>query len=502
MNVKELASVVTFCGIRGDDTAEITGIQMDSRKIRPGDLFVCIRGRNFDGHQYADEAVANGAAALLVEHEQNVNIPQLVVKNARDAMAIIASHFYGYPSREMRVIGVTGTNGKTTSTYMIEQALRDAGFVTGVMGTIGIRINGEIVDPEQQFGGIQTTLESVDLQRYFRKMRAAGTEYCLMEVASIALQAGRVKGVDFRTALFTNLTQDHLDDHDTMEKYKAAKGLFFSRLGNTYGPEGHDVKYAVLNADDAASGEYAGVTAAQVVTYGVEKAADISASQLSVSPQGTRFHVTTPIGSIPVSMKLIGKFNVYNALGAIACCILEGLSLDQVKQSLERLDVIAGRMESVDAGQPFLVLVDYAHTPDGLDNALSAIREFAQGNVITVFGCGGDRDRTKRPIMGNVVAKHSDYIVITSDNPRSEDPEAIMDDIETGLREANFGSEQYERIADRAAAIQRAVQRAHPNDVVLIAGKGHETYQIVKGVTAHFDDRVIASDAIVHRLGT
>ncbi|CAG7597393.1 UDP-N-acetylmuramoyl-L-alanyl-D-glutamate--2, 6-diaminopimelate ligase [Paenibacillus solanacearum] len=496
MNLQELASTVVFCGIRGDERTEITGIQMDSRKVAPGDLFVCIRGRTFDGHLYAQEAVARGAAALLVEREVDAAIPQIVVSNARDAMARVSSHFFDYPSREMRVIGVTGTNGKTTSTYMIEQVLRDAGFATGVMGTIGIRIKGEAVDAEQQFGGIHTTLESVDLQRYFRKMREAGTDYCLMEVASIALQSGRVKGIDFRTALFTNLTQDHLDDHDSMEKYKAAKGLLFSRLGNAYGPEARDASYAVLNADDAASAEYAGLTAAQVITYGVEKEADIKASQLSVTPQGTRFHVTTPVGSTYVSMKLFGKFNVYNALGAIASCLLEGLTLEQVQRSLERLDGIAGRMEPVDAGQPFLVLVDYAHTPDGLDNALSAIKQFAQGKVIAVFGCGGDRDRTKRPVMGAVAARHSDYVILTSDNPRSENPEAIMDDVEAGLVKAGCGPDRYERIADRAAAIQRAVQRAQPGDVVLIAGKGHETYQIAGGTTVHFDDRDIAREAI------
>ncbi|MDB5085036.1 MAG: UDP-N-acetylmuramoylalanyl-D-glutamate--2,6-diaminopimelate ligase [Bacilli bacterium] len=260
MKLKELASTIAFCRLTGDKNTDITGIQMDSRKVQPGDLFICIQGQKFDGHDYAKQAIDHGASALVVEHDVDLNVPKLFVKKSRDAMAIIANHFYGYPSHEMKVIGVTGTNGKTSSTYMMEKIMRDAGHITGVMGTIGIKI------VDQVFESDRTTLEAVDLQRNFRKMRDAGVEYCLMEVASIALEVGKVKGINFRTALFTNLTQDHLDDHGTMENYRAAKGLFFSRLGNTQGPTDKDMKYAVLNADDAASDYYAKLTSAQVIT--------------------------------------------------------------------------------------------------------------------------------------------------------------------------------------------------------------------------------------------
>jgi UDP-N-acetylmuramoyl-L-alanyl-D-glutamate--2,6-diaminopimelate ligase len=494
MKLKELASKLTFCGLSGDENTEILGIQMDSRKVYPGDLFICIKGRHFDGHDYAQEAIKNGAAALLLEQDVEAHAPKLFVAQSREAMAILAAHFYGYPSHEMKVIGITGTNGKTSSSYIIEKIIRDAGFITGVLGTIGIKVADERFDTDR------TTLESMDLQRYFRKMSDARVDYCLMEVASIALEVGRVKGIDFRTALFTNLTQDHLDDHGTMDNYKLAKGLFFARLGNTYGPRSRDQKYAVLNADDSASAFYSRLTAAQVITYGIENQADVMASHIEITPRGTSFHITTPLGSIDITMKLIGRFNVYNALGAIACCILEGIALTTMKQSLQDLDVITGRMESIDEGQEFLVLVDYAHTPDGIENALSTIREFTQGRVITVVGCGGDRDRTKRPIMGQLAAKHSDYILVTSDNPRSEDPASILQDIEVGLHEHGTSSDSYELITDRRSAIQRAIEMAESDDVVLIAGKGHETVQIINGITYDFDDRLVAREVIRKKL--
>lgn len=493
MLLRELGQLFAVSRIIGDDAVEVSGIEADSRKVSPGDLFICVRGFTTDGHQHAGQAVAAGACALVVEEPLPVQVPMLVVKDSRRAMAVIASHFYGYPSRSMKVIGITGTNGKTTSTYIIEKLLADHGFRTGLMGTVQIKIGGQV------FPSSGTTQESLGLQRHFAAMRDAGTDYCIMEASSHALEQGRVKETQFRTALFTNLTQDHLDYHKTMEEYQSAKGLLFSRLGNGGIPVDAQRSYAVLNADDPASAHYAKQTAVEVITYGLGPNADIRAEQIKITSRGTTFKLRTYLGDADIVLKLIGKFNVYNVLGAIAVALLESVSLEQVKQSLAALEPVEGRMEAVDEGQDFLVLVDFAHSPDGLENALATVREVAEGRVITVFGCGGDRDRTKRPKMGRIAAAYSDYVFATSDNPRSEDPEAILADILPGIAEAGLPAEQYSMIADRRSAIEKAIEMASPKDVVLIAGKGHETYQIIKGETLHFDDREEARSALRSR---
>ncbi|MBE1443222.1 UDP-N-acetylmuramoyl-L-alanyl-D-glutamate--2,6-diaminopimelate ligase [Paenibacillus sp. OAS669] len=490
MQLKELASQLAVSHILGDGETVFTGIQTDSRKVQPGDLFLCISGLVTDGHEYAAKAVEMGAAALVVEHDVDVDVPKLVVKDSRFAMAVIANHFYQYPSRQMKVIGVTGTNGKTTSTYLIEAILSDQGFRTGLMGTIKMKIGSTVTGMER------TTLEAVDLQKNLRLMADAGTDYCIMEVSSHALDLGRVKGCSFRTGIFTNLTQDHLDYHETMEQYKAAKGLLFSRLGNDFSDDPDEHRFAVLNVDDAASEYYSKLTSAQVITYGIDHDADVRAEQIEITSKGTRFRCVTFRGTADIQMKLVGKFNVYNALAAITAALLEGIPLEAVKKSLEAIESVDGRMEIVNAGQPFLVLVDYAHTPDGLENALSTIKQFAKGQVYCVFGCGGDRDRTKRPLMGKVTAAYSDYVYVTSDNPRTEDPERILQDIVPGIVEAGLHEDRYELVTDRREAIQKAVARATPDDVVLIAGKGHETYQEIMGVKHDFDDREVAKEAI------
>lgn len=490
MKIRELAGLFAVSRILGNEEAEFTGVQTDSRQVQAGDLFICVRGFVVDGHRFAEKAVAQGAAALVVEKELDLDVPMLVVKDTRLAMAVIANHVFGYPSHEMRVIGVTGTNGKTTSVFLIDKILCDFGVRTGLMGTVQMKIGSET------FSTANTTQEALELQRNFRRMRDANSEYCVMEVSSHALDLGRVKGTRFRTALFTNLTQDHLDYHGTMDIYRDVKGLFFSRLGNEYTPDPSERKYAVLNADDPASDYYAKLTSAEVVTYGIEKEADVRAADISISAKGTSFELQTFQGNVQIDLKLIGKFNVYNALGAVAVTLLEGVPLEQIKASLEAMEPVEGRMETVDEGQDFLVLVDYAHTPDGLENALAAVKEVAEGRVITVFGCGGDRDRGKRPKMGNIAARYSDYVFVTSDNPRTEDPEAILGDIVPGLTAASFPASRYECIADRRTAIQNAIEKASPKDVVLIAGKGHETYQLIKGATLHFDDREEAREAL------
>ncbi len=492
MRLVELADWLVASRLVGDGNIEFHGIQTDSRKVQSGDLFICISGLVQDGHLFAEDAIAKGAVGLVLEREiPNMRVPQIFVKDCRQAMGVIASHYYGYPSQQLKLIGITGTNGKTTTAFIIDHILIDSGFRTGLMGTIHTRIAGRTIPTER------TTEEALELQRTLRLMVNEGAKFCTMEVSSHALELGRVKGCRFRTALFTNLTQDHLDYHRTMDSYRDAKGLLFSRLGNEYGPHTNDRQFAVLNVDDPVSQRYASLTAAQIITYGIDNDADVRATDIHISIKGTSFTLNTSFaGSAKVQMKLIGKFNVYNALGAIASTLIEGIPLEQITHSLEEMESVDGRMQTVDADQEFLVLVDYAHSPDGLDNALKSVKEFATQRIITVFGCGGDRDRTKRPIMGRIAAEYSDYVILTSDNPRSEDPAAILREVSEGIIASGFPEECYELIVDRAMAIEHAVRMALPQDVVLIAGKGHESYQILKDRTIDFDDRVVATNAI------
>jgi UDP-N-acetylmuramoyl-L-alanyl-D-glutamate--2,6-diaminopimelate ligase len=490
MQLQEFASLLVLSQIEGDGSVGITGIQTDSRKVRPGDLFICLPGHTVDGHDYAAQAIERGAAALAVQRPVGLDIPTLKVKDTRFAMAVISDHFFGNPSHKMNVIGITGTNGKTTTTYLIEKILSDAGKTTGLMGTIRMKIG------DQNFDVKNTTQDALDLQRNFSRMIEAGTDCCIMEVSSHALQLGRVKGCDFRTAVFTNLTQDHLDFHETMEKYMAAKGLLFARLGNMFQSSPDRRKYAVLNADDRASQYFQEITSAQVVTYGIDEPADVQAEDIRITANGTEFKVRSFKGDLDFRLRLIGKFSVYNALAAISAALLEGVSLADIKRSLEEVKGVDGRFEAVQEGQDYLVIVDYAHTPDSLENVLATIKEFSEGKIYCVVGCGGDRDRTKRPIMGRIAADYSDYVFVTSDNPRSEDPHTILLDMEKGITQAGYSSSRYELIVDRKSAIQKAIAKARPKDVVLIAGKGHETYQEVKGVRHDFDDRLVAKEAI------
>lgn len=490
MRLRDLTDLLITARLVGDGETEFTDIEKDSRLVKPGQLFLCVSGLTVDGHAYAAEAVRKGAAAIVTERPLALEVPQLIVKDSRFATAIIADHVYAYPSEQMKLIGVTGTNGKTTTTYLIEKILNDQRMPTGVIGTI-----------ERRFGGMSfpmkgTTPDAHELQRHLGEMRDAGMRYCAMEVSSHALEQGRVKGCRFRTAIFTNLTQDHLDYHGTMEQYASAKGLFFSRLGNAYSQSAKERSYAVLNADDEASARFGMLTSAEVVTYGVEREADVRATSISVSAKGAFFHVQTFRGETDIRLRLPGKFNVYNALAAIAAALIEGVELEYIKASLESIPGVPGRVESVEEGQPFSVVVDYAHTPDGLENVLRAVQEFADKRIICVFGCGGDRDRSKRPLMGKIAARYSDIVIVTSDNPRTEDPARIIADIEAGLAGEKQASSRYLLIPDRRTAIQKAVEMASQGDVVLIAGKGHETYQLIGGNVYPFDDRIEAKEAI------
>jgi UDP-N-acetylmuramoyl-L-alanyl-D-glutamate--2,6-diaminopimelate ligase len=464
----------------------ISGLAYDSRHVKPGDLFFCVRGANADGHRFLPDAVARGAVAAVVESESlPVAIPALLVPNVRDAMPTVSAAFYGHPSRRLALVGVTGTNGKTTTTYLVEAIARAAGTGTGVIGTIEVRINDEVLP------GGRTTPESPDLQALLARMAEAdsgGGMTVAMEVSSHALAQDRTVGCEFDVAAFTNLTQDHLDYHHDMEAYFQAKALLFTRYPAASGKP----FTGVINVDDAYGRRLAEMCAGTVVTYGVESAADLRASDVQASPTGVAFQLAAPEGTFPVRLRLGGLFNVYNSLAAMGAARALGIGWETILDALQQTPGVPGRFESVDAGQPFSVLVDYAHTPDGLENVLRAARALRPRRLIAVFGCGGDRDRGKRPIMGRLAAELADLAIVTSDNPRSEDPQAIIAEIVAGVGDAA----KVEQEPDRRKAIERAVALAEPGDLIVIAGKGHEDYQIFADGTIHFDDREEARKAL------
>jgi len=484
MRLADVLQWLVTAELQGDETATIRGVTADSRQVKPGDLFICLPGFTVDGHDYAAQAVERGAAALLVEKFLPIPVPQIRVADSRRAMAIVADRFFRHPTRQMRLIGVTGTNGKTTVTYLLEKIFADAGYKTGLVGTIQHKVDGQWLPSRN------TTPDVLELQGMFRQMADAGTDYAMMEVSSHALALGRVRGCFFRTAIFTNLTRDHLDFHSSMEEYLNAKALLFAGLGNSYGAM---PQFAVLNADEAASERLAQVTAHPVVTYGMRNSADVRAKNVDLRPDGTEFDMDTFRGSTRLRLRLVGLFNVYNALAATAAALLEGVDLEQIRRSLERMDGVPGRFERVSDGEDIHVIVDYAHTPDSLQNVLQAIRGFAKGRVLCVVGCGGDRDRGKRPQMAQVAVEYSDLAIFTSDNPRSEDPQQILADMAAGVQDKK---ERWISLVDRREAIFEAIRRAGAGDTVLIAGKGHETYQIIGRQTVSFDDREVAKEAL------
>lgn len=490
MKLSELLHRLLLKRIHGTDSVEIHNIEIDSRKVKRGDLFICLTGCTVDGHQFAEDAVARGAVAVLVEQELTLppNVTQVIVPDTRRAMAILSDTFYGQPTHHLSLIGVTGTNGKTTTTNLIDHILNDNAKKTGLIGTIHMRIDDHVEKPAN------TTPEALELQRYFKMMLDRGAEYAVLEVSSHALDMGRVRGCQFQTAVFTNLTHDHLDYHKTMDGYRETKSLFFSGLGNTYEDR---PKVAILNADDPASAWYAKRTAAQVITYGIEQPADIRARNITNTAEGISFVVDTYQGTADIQLQIPGLFNVYNAMAALAACLVEGLTLAQIQKSLLSFQGVRGRFEPVHAGQDFTVIVDYAHNPDGLRNVLQTAKSFTTGKLYCIVGCEGDRDREKRPVMAGVAATYSDLAILTSDNTRSEEPEEILQEMQRGLIEQQVPRDRYLAIADRRAAIQHAIRHAEQGDCVLIAGKGHETHQIVKNNQAiPFDDRAVALESL------
>ncbi|SDG95012.1 UDP-N-acetylmuramoylalanyl-D-glutamate--2,6-diaminopimelate ligase [Alteribacillus persepolensis] len=481
--LNDLTRLLTVKKVVPDANPAITSIHMDSREIKQNGLFFCIRGYTVDGHQFAKQAEEKGASAIVAEEEVDVSIPCVVVNDSKRAMAMMASAFYDYPTTRFRLIGITGTNGKTTTSHLVD-AIMQQHQKTGLVGTMYTKIGSETKDTKN------TTPESLPLQRLFAEMAEKHVETCIMEVSSHALDLGRVRGCDFNTAVFTNLTKDHLDYHKTMEAYKQAKGLLFSQLGNSYEAF---AKTAVLNTDDEASADFARMCTAPILTYGIESDSDIQAENVQLTPSGTSFTLVTPWGQRNIKLSLMGRFSVYNALAAAAACLAEGVSLDSIQEGLSTVRGVSGRFEPVDVGQPYAVVVDYAHTPNSLENVLQTIQEMAEGNVYVVVGCGGDRDATKRPEMARIAVKYSDNAVFTSDNPRNEDPDQILQHMVDGVEK----EDSFTVISERRQAIRYAISRAKRNDIVLIAGKGHETYQIIGNQVLDFDDRKEAESSII-----
>ena len=462
----------------GAPDVEITGLAYATADVAAGSLFFCVPGFRADGHEFAPDAIERGAAALVCERPLGLDVPEVVVPSVREAMGPVASRFYGEPTRELEVVGITGTNGKTTTAFLTRAILEATGTQCGLIGTVKYVIGGQASD------AVRTSPEAVDLQRAFRSMLDAGDGACAMEVSSHALYLGRTQGIEWACRVFTNLTQDHLDFHKTMEDYFLAKRRLFV--------EGDAP--SVVNADDPYGARLAGQVGA--ITYGIGGDADFRAEDVSFDAGGARFTLVAPDGRADARIQLPGLFNVSNALAAVASCVQLGVSLGDAVGALADAERVPGRLEPVEEGQDFAVLVDYAHTPDSLENVLRAARELTSGRLHVVFGAGGDRDREKRPLMGAAAVQNADRVIVTSDNPRSEQPASIIEQILEGT------GDDVEHEVDRRRAIALAIETADAGDVVVIAGKGHEQGQeFENGRKEPFDDVTVAREALRSRLG-
>ncbi|MDP3786283.1 MAG: UDP-N-acetylmuramoyl-L-alanyl-D-glutamate--2,6-diaminopimelate ligase [Candidatus Omnitrophota bacterium] len=476
MKIKELLRGIEYkspSSFSGD--IEIKGIACDSKAVNKDYLFIAVAGTKTDGHKFANEALERGAVAVVIEREIPLDdgIAKIYVKDSRAALARIANEFYGRPAEKLRCVGITGTNGKTTISYLMDSIVSAAGHKAGLIGTINYRI-GERIIP-----AVNTTPGPVELYNFMSKMLQNSIDHLVMEVSSHSLDQRRVEGIGFAAAIFTNLTGDHLDYHKTMEGYFEAKAKLFEGLDSG--------SYGIINIDDEWGRKLLRRSKGRVMTYGTKQGADFLAGGIELSLNGTGFIIDTPDGRVKIDTKLIGLHNVYNITASVAAGAALGFSPEAVKRGIENVRAVPGRLEEIDCGQPFKVFVDYAHTDDALCNVLSALRPLISERIIVVFGCGGDRDKTKRPRMGKVAGKLADLVIVTSDNPRGEDPKTITDEIVAGI-----GSANYRVIVDRMQAIGQALSAARDGDCVLIAGKGHETYQVLKNTTVAFDDREVA----------
>ncbi|HEY8345430.1 MAG TPA: UDP-N-acetylmuramoyl-L-alanyl-D-glutamate--2,6-diaminopimelate ligase [Bacillota bacterium] len=499
MKLRELLKDLPLLNVQGNLDLEINSVVQDSREAKPGSLFIAVKGAEIDGHNYIMDAVSRGALAVMVNEEaearasielsETMGLPDgtvclVTVADTRKLLFSIGNTFYQKPASHLKLIGVVGTNGKTTSTFLIKSILETAGKNTGLLGTI-CNILGKKVRSAKN-----TTPGTLELQELFAQMVQEKLEYVVMEVSSHAIAQERIGGLDFAGGVFTNITQDHLDYHHTFSEYFQVKSSFFQKLSKE--------AFAVINLDDPHSAEIIKNTVASVLTYGLSTSAQVRAEQIKRSMKHTEFNLVIPNGRLKLRLNLIGDFNIYNALAAAGCALALGIDPEAIKRGLESVSYIPGRFQTIPESKDFTVVIDYAHTPDGLENLLRTARSLTKKRLITVFGCGGDRDRGKRPIMGRISARYSDFSIITNDNPRSEDPAAIAAEIEEGFIDSQQ-VKKYKIVLDRKNAIEEAIFMAEPGDLVVIAGKGHENYQVLAGETVYFDDREVASAALKER---
>ncbi len=478
MELKTLLTELTEKKVVGQNgKVDVKGIVYDPLRVKPGYLFVAINIYTQldkieipDGHDKIDDAVKAGATVVVLQRDRALppTVVKVLVPDSRFALAKLANKFYGFPSKKMKMIGITGTNGKTTTTHIIDSILSQR-FRTGLIGTLYYKINGQIYKSKD------TTPEPPDLQEIFTHMVEEKVDYCAMEVSSHGIDLFRVESVDYNVAVFTNLTQDHLDFHKTMAAYLKTKKKLFQWLRRD--------DFAIANIDDPHGQEFLDASRGRSISFGIKQPADVMAKDIQFSIKGTNYRLVTPLGEIAIQQKLVGLFNVYNSLAAVAVAVSQNFDLETIKKGLEENIRVSGRFELIDRGQPFSVVVDYAHTPDGMEKVLSLADDLKPNRVITVFGCGGDRDKEKRPLMGAVADKYSDLIVLTADNPRNEDPQQIMEQIAGGIR-----ATKTHHIVDRHEAINFAIEQAEPNDIIMVLGKGHETTQTLKDRTIHFND--------------
>ena len=493
MKLGHILNILPEKEIIGDGNPEIKGVVYDPLRVKAGFLYVAINIYTQldkielpDGHPFVMDAVKAGAVAVIVEKDVAVpaGIIKVLVPDSRLALALVAGEYYQRPSESFNLIGITGTNGKTTTAHIVESLLSQK-YRTGLIGTLYYKINGQINKSKD------TTPEPPDLQEIFTRMKEEKVEYCVMEVSSHGVDFHRVSGLAYETGIWTNFTQDHLDWHKTMEAYRAAKLRWFGSLGED--------KTVVVNVDDPSVSYFLDAARAKVVKYGIENAADVTAKDIQMDGAGTKFTLITPLGEMTIHAKLRGRFNLYNMLAAVSSVLNHGLTLTDIKTGLEADIVVAGRFQTINHNRDFTVIVDYAHTPDGLVKVLNAAKSMNPNRIITIFGCGGDRDPDKRPKMAAITEELSDIAIITDDNPRTEDPNQIVDQIVAGIKGRD--SFKYEVIHDRYQAIKHGIETAQSGDLVLIAGKGHETTQTLKDKTLHFNDVEVA-DAILNKMMT
>lgn len=472
MKLSELIKDIDIKEIIGNTDVNVTKIAFNSAEVKAGCVFVCIKGLKADGHDFVQDALDKGAVAIIAEHKiPDIAVNTVVVENTRLALAKISAVFYDYPYRKFKLIGITGTNGKTTSTYLIKSVLEYNGYKVGLIGTNQNMIGDEIIPSHH------TTPDSLELMKLFSKMAEEEADYVVMEVSSHSIDQDRVSACEFYTVAITNVTQDHLDYHKTMENYVEAKAKLFKLS-----------KFGLVNNDDESEAVVKKNATCKILTYSVDASSDIVAENVVMDSKGVSFDLCYEGNKTNMNLSIPGKFSVYNALTSIGCLMTLGFSLDKIAEGLKKAQGVKGRIEVIPLNEDYTVIIDYAHTPDGLLNIIQTIRGFAKGRVVTLFGCGGDRDKTKRPIMGKIAGELSDYCIVTSDNPRTENPSEIIKDILKGIKETDCG---YTVVENRFDAIEYALDHAQKDDIILLAGKGHETYQILNGRTIVFDEREI-----------